>query len=53
MARLTTSTSLNPAARTFLRSTDAPMAEEPMPASHANTMRRMSSGWSAAIARSS
>ena len=41
MALLVTSMSSNPAARTFLRSTVAPIAEEPMPASQANTMRLM------------
>ena len=38
MALLTTVTSVKPAPWTFLRSTEAPMAEEPMPASQANTI---------------
>ena len=38
MALLTTFTSPKPAAWIFLRSTEAPIAEEPMPASQANTM---------------
>lgn len=40
MAWLTTLTSLNPASWIFLRSTEAPIAEEPMPASQANTTLR-------------
>ena len=38
MALLTTVTSSNPASWIFLRSTDAPMADEPMPASQAKTI---------------
>ena len=38
MAELVTLTSGNPAALILFRSTEAPMALEPMPASQANTM---------------
>ena len=38
MEALVTLTSGKPAALILLRSTEAPMALEPMPASHANTM---------------
>ena len=41
MALFVTSTSPNPAARTFLRSTVAPIAEEPIPASQAKTIFRI------------
>ena len=41
MALFVTSTSSKPAARTFLRSTVAPIAEEPMPASQAKTIFRI------------
>ena len=41
IALLTTVTSVYPAPWTFLRSTEAPMAEEPMPASQANTIERI------------
>src|SRR4030095_11225023 len=43
MATLTTLTSVKPAFFSLLRSTEAPMAEEPMPASQANTILRMGS----------
>ena len=43
IALLITVTSVKPAAWTFLRSTEAPIAEEPMPASQANTMLRIGS----------
>ena len=42
IALLTTVTSGCPASWIFLRSTEAPMAEDPMPASQANTMLRIS-----------
>ena len=42
IALLTTLTSPWPAAWIFLRSTEAPMAEEPMPASQAKTIERIS-----------
>ena len=42
MALLTTVTSVWPAPWIFLRSTEAPIAEEPMPASQAKTMVRIS-----------
>ena len=41
MALLTTVTSPCPAAWIFLRSTEAPIAEEPMPASQAKTIERI------------
>src|SRR5215510_3126664 len=43
MATLTTPTSSKPAFFSLLRSTEAPMAEDPMPASQANTILRMGS----------
>src|SRR5690625_5793156 len=45
MALLVTSMSSKPAARTFLRSTVAPIAEEPMPASQAKTIFSMGPVW--------
>ena len=41
IARFTTVTSPMPASLIFLRSTEAPIAEEPIPASQANTMLRI------------
>ena len=49
MALFTTVTSEKPAPWTFLRSTEAPMAEEPMPASQAKTMEWIGPSWRAAV----
>ena len=50
IALLVTSTSSKPAARTFLRSTVAPIAEEPMPASQAKTILWIGPVWPEASA---
>lgn len=50
IALLVTSMSSKPAARTFLRSTVAPMAEDPMPASQAKAIRLIGPEWPEASA---